>query len=1014
MSYSEECKERETFSKMSLNREPETCDSVDQQGDLSTTFKLIEDHAVRFLKDELRKFKRYLSQDYPTCLELQTDDVLDSEAKIQKSYGREGALKITLYILRTMNQKDLADRLEKNELEMLRYHKFRSCLKKKFEYVFEEEAKQGQVLPSDIYADLYITKGGTGTISSEHKVRFIQTVTKSPAIQDISIKCSDVFKPLPGETTPTRTVLTKGVAGIGKTVSVHKFILDWAEGKANKDIHFIFPFPFLDLNLMKAKEYSLIELIHHFVPELKEFGSAELERYKILFIFDGLDESRLPLDFQNNESCFDVTKTTSLDVLLTNLIKGNLLPSALIWITSRPAAARQIPPECVHQVTEIRGFNDFQKEEYFRKRFSDQTLVDKIVTHVKSARSLYIMCHIPFICWISSTVLEQLFGKVEKRNKKEIPKTLTQMYTHFLISFFRFDWKKYQKKQVTTILESDREFLLKLGKLAFRNLESGNLIFYEEDLKDCSIEINEASVYAGMCTEIFRKETRLYQRNIYYFVHLSIQEYLAALYSVLLHKDKKSSFTKRKAAHKEIWSDFLKDAVDQALQNKNGHTDIYLQFLLGFSVDSNQSLLQGLLGKRKISSLNTEKTVHYIKEKIRENLSPERTINLFHCLNELNDNSLKEAVQGYLNSGNISDEDLTPTQWSALGHILLMSDKEIDMFDLKKYIQSDEDLLRLLPLVKVSRTALLKHCEITERCCEALASVFSSNSSHLRELDLSDNDLQDSGVKILSAGLGNKHCKLEILRLSGCCVTERGCACLASALCSNPSYLRELDLSYNHPGDSGLKLLYDLLEDPNRKLETLCVDYDGECRIRPGPRKYFCQLTLDPNTAHQELHLSEGKRKVTCRWNEFQPYPDHQDRFECWYQVLCAEGLSGRCYWEIQWKGKGAVIGVTYKGIRRKGDSDDCGLGFNDKSWSLRCSNESYSVRHNKKQTDIPTPPTPRVGVYLDWAAGNLSFYSVSSGELTLLYKFTSTFTEPLCPGFWVWHKSSVSLCKLR
>uniref|UniRef100_A0A8C9RE21 B30.2/SPRY domain-containing protein n=1 Tax=Scleropages formosus TaxID=113540 RepID=A0A8C9RE21_SCLFO len=203
-----------------------------------------------------------------------------------------------------------------------------------------------------------------------------------------------------------------------------------------------------------------------------------------------------------------------------------------------------------------------------------------------------------------------------------------------------------------------------------------------------------------------------------------------------------------------------------------------------------------------------------------------------------------------------------------------------------------------------------------------------------------------------------------LYRLPGCCVTEQGCTSLA--LCSRPySHLRELDLSYNHPGDSGVKLLSYLL---------LCV-------ITTNP---YCQLTLDPNTANTHLYLSEENRKVTCRKEE-QKHPDHPNRFECRKQVLCVENLSDRCYWEVQWSGIAAVIGVSYKGIRRKGDSEDCRLGYNDKSWVLYCSDKSYAVRHNRKCTEIPVPPSSKVGVYVDFVSGTLSFYSISSGEPTLL-----------------------------
>ncbi|XP_048854372.1 protein NLRC3-like isoform X3 [Brienomyrus brachyistius] len=971
----------------------EDCSSdLHDKSGLSSILKSLEEKAMKFLKDELKTFVRYLDQNYPESSEpqLEEDNDLDCDGQMEKTSVREVALKITVYILRTMKHNDLADLLDKRQLMLQHQQEMKCKLKKQFECVFEGKAKEGQpTLLSEIYTELYITEGGTGAVNDEHEVRQIETASKKRRKEDTTVKCNDIFKPLCGRETPIRTVLTKGVAGIGKTVSVQKFILDWAEGKANQDVHFIFALPFRDLNLIKG-EYSLIELLHHFVPELKSFESIELFMYKVLFIFDGLDECRLPLDFHNNESWFDVTKKTSLDVLLTNLIKGNLLPSALLWITSRPAAANQIPPECVHQVTEIRGFSDAQKEEYFRRRFRDQSLASRIITHVKSSRSLFIMCHIPVFCWISATVLKRFFSETDRG---EIPRTLTEMYTHFLIFQSSLKNDKYMKNHESKIMEYSKQFLLKLGKLAFDNIEKGNLIFYKQDLTENGIDVSEASVYSGVCTEVFKEEYGLYQEKVYCFVHLSIQEYLAALYVFLSNSS----------------ADLLKTAVNEALESNNGHLDLYLRFLLGLSTDSSKTLLQKLLGPTRINSHTIKETAQYIKEKIQENLSPERTINLFHCLTELGDNSLVEEVQRYLNSGNISADDLSPAQYSALAFVMLMSDEELDVFDLKKYIRSDEQHCRLLPVVKNSRTALLNSCDLIDKHCEVLSSALRSNSSPLRELDLSDNNLKDSGVKLLSTALGDLHCKLEILRLSGCRVTEEGCSSLASALRSNPSYLRELDLSYNHPGDSGVKLLSAVLEDPSCKLEKLNVDHGGECRTRPGLQKYSCQLTLDPNTAHRHLSLSGGNRKVT--WGAKHPYPDHPERFDLCPQVLCRESLTGRCYWEAEWDGYGTWIGVTYKGIGRKGERD-CGLGDNDKSWCLYCNTVSYSVLHNNKETFIPIRPSGsrRVGVYLDWGAGAVSFYRVSSDGLTPLHRFTSSFTESLYPGFYVYRNSSVSL----
>ncbi|XP_062313800.1 NACHT, LRR and PYD domains-containing protein 12-like isoform X2 [Osmerus eperlanus] len=1021
-------------------------------------------------------------------------------------------------------------------LELIDHFKLK--LKEKFQEVFEGIAKKGNAtLLNKIYTDLYITEGESGEVNKEHEVRQIETASRKSAKTETAITCNNIFKPSAGRDTCIRIVLTKGVAGIGKTVSVQKFITDWAEGLANQEIQFIFPLPFRELNLLDREKFSLMDLLHYFSMEMRESG---ISNYNVLFVFDGLDECRLPLAFKKNKRCCDVTESTSVDVLLTNLIRGNLLPSALIWITTRPAAANQIPSECVNRVTEVRGFNDPQKDEYIMKRCSDEILAERIISHIKASRTLYIMCHIPVFSLMCVTVLEHML-KTEKKEK--MPKTLTEMYTQFLVLQTIQKKVKYAGKTETDSDwdEDSIQSIQSLAKLAFHHLIKGNLIFYEKDLTECGIDVRDASVYSGVFTQIFREDRKVFQKKVFCFVHLSFQEFLAAVFVFLsfINNDENlmsknpvpSSSNKLLALFREKPEvRFYKSAVDKALQSKNGQLDLFLRFLLGLSMESNQTDLQGLLTQTRSNTQSHEKTVKYIKEKIRENSSPERCMNLFHCLNELNDHSLVEEIQHYLSSGSLSSEKkLSSTQWSALVFVLLTSEEEMDVFDLKKYSRSEEGLLRLLPVVKNSKAALLNDCNLSERCCEALASALPSSdlteldlsnnnlgdsgmkllsaglgnplckletlrlsgchiteegcaslssalkstsflrqldlnnndlkdagmkllsaglgnplckletlrlsgchiteegcaslssalksTSFLRQLDLNNNDLKDAGMKLLSAGLGNPLCKLDTLRLSGCLVTEEGCASLASALRSNPLHLRELDLSYNHPGEKGLKLLSAGLEDPHCRLEKLNVDHGGECWIKPGLLKawrHACELTLDPNTAHRRLSLSEENRKVTWRREE-QPYPDHPERFENCRQVLCREGLSGRCYWEAERSGRRVYIAVTYKGISRRGRGADCRLGDNNKSWSLVCDDNSYSAWHNNKRTAIPAPPSSshRVGVYLDWPAGTLSFYTVSSDTLTHLHTFHSTFTEPLYPGFWV-HDSSVSLCQVE
>uniref|UniRef100_A0A4W5MBP6 NACHT domain-containing protein n=1 Tax=Hucho hucho TaxID=62062 RepID=A0A4W5MBP6_9TELE len=628
------------------------------------------------------------------------------------------------------------------------------------------EKAGNQTLLNRIYTELYITEGDSEGINNEHEVWQLQTASRTPTSHDTAIHCNDIFKPLPGQEKSIRTVLTKGIAGIGKTISVQKFILDWAEGKANQDVNIIFVLPFRELNLIKERQYSLLGLLNDFHTELDIGNAKKLTACKAVFIFDGLDESRLPLDFQHNEVVSDVTQTSSVDVLMTNLIKGNLFPSALLWITTRPAAADQIPSGCVDQVTEVRGFNDPQKEEYFRKRFGDEDLASRIISHIKTSRSLHIMCHIPVFCWISAIVLEHMLSTDERI---ETPTTLTEMSIHFLLIQTSLKNQKYNGRDEMDqeeLVESDKEILLKLGKLAFENLEKGNLMFYEEDLKECGIDVKEASVYSGVCTQIFKEESVLFQRVVYCFVHLSIQEFLSAVYIYHCYTTKNMDalkpFLKRKANNLNL-NVLLKSTVDKALQSKNGHLDLFVRFLHGMSLESNQILLRGLVTQTESSPESVQTTVRSLKVMQKKNISPERWINLFHCLIEMKDHSAQEEIQEYLRPGKRS-KNLTLTQCSALAYMLQISEEVLDVFDLKEYKISQEGRRRLLPAVRCCRKAILAGCELTEASCEVLVPALSSNSSYLRELDLRNNDLKDSGVKLLSAGLGNPHCKLETLR----------------------------------------------------------------------------------------------------------------------------------------------------------------------------------------------------------------------------------------------------------
>ncbi|XP_047663561.1 NACHT, LRR and PYD domains-containing protein 3 isoform X2 [Tachysurus fulvidraco] len=739
------------------------------------------------------------------------------------------------------------------QLKLRREHKNR--LKAKFQHIYHDLTIKGQsTLLNDIYTELYITESDGTNVRMEHEVRQIEMLSRTQSTVEIPIRCNDIFKHTHGHGKPIRSVLTKGIAGIGKTVSVQKFVMDWAEGKANHDIDLIYPFTFRELNLMKGETFCLIGLLRRF-----NMGTVEVtapQRPKVLFILDGLDECRFPLDFQNNQRLSDAAEQVTLDVLLTNLINGNLFPDALLWITSRPAAAGLIPTRCVDLVSEVRGFNDPQKEEYLRKRISNQTLANKIITHIKSSRSLFIMCHIPVFCWLSSTVLESTIST------SEVPKTLTQMYIHFLLIQTRTKNHRYSDRNEKS---SDEDMILKLGKIAFQQLEKGNLIFYEDDLRDCGISVTEAVVYSGVCSQIFKEECALTQSKVYCFVHLSIQEFLAALYVFLMYKCYNWNLFNQTScnttdATQEL-NNIHKNAIDRALKSENGHLDLFLRFLLGLSLESNQNILRSLFPRVGRSLQNTDATVEYIKTKIEENSSNEKSINLFYCLNELNELSIVKEVQRYINSE--SSSKLSLTQWSALVFVSLTSETKLDVFDLKKYIRSDEALLRLMLVVKASETALLDNCGLTERCCKALGSALSSDSSNLQELNLSSNSIGDKGLRLLAEGLGNVKSKLKNLRLSYCRITPQGCSTLVSELLPRLPNLKVLDLSENSLRQTGIQLLANHLKNPDCKLEILRLK---DCRVTPeGSKALASALILNPS------HLKE----LDLHWNNPDPGVEH-------------------------------------------------------------------------------------------------------------------------------------------
>uniref|UniRef100_A0A8C2F163 Uncharacterized protein n=1 Tax=Cyprinus carpio TaxID=7962 RepID=A0A8C2F163_CYPCA len=869
----------------------------------------------------------------------------------------------------------------KEEIQTLK-----SLLQESLKKRYEDTLKAPNGIPLKMYVSNRTHLDG----QMVHEMRELERPYNEDIKDENVINYDDLLKPHSSTDGHIHTIMMRGISGSGKSTAVTKFVFDWAHGRTHQHIDFVFPLHLCELNILYDKKFSLMQLLDLLFPKLLK--PETLEQSQILFILDGLGEFRFPLNFKCTKTCADSMTPVSVGCMLVNLLKGNLLPSAQILVTSRLKDAGLTPPEHIQKVVELHGFDDLQWEEHIRSELYDQTIAVRATVHVKSSRTLYIMRSLPFFCQMASTVLEELFSNSYNTNP---PLTLTEMFTHFLLI--------QMKRHVEKSAKSSTEEILKLGELAWHMLEKDTLTFMEKDQRETSTDPLLPVKLSKDWPMFFRKQNLMGLGKMYRFTHPCVQEFLAALYVAVHYETSKGnviSFTLAEKAQKllsptEVPIDMHRRAVDRALRSKTGQLDIFLLFLLGISAGPSNKLLSCFFQNTSLQ-VRTEEVVKNILQKVKAKPLFEISVNLSRCLEELDVALPVDNNPGPIKFQIDDDVHVTPSEWSNIATTLLTSEDTSLIFDVRKYANVDEAIMRLLPVIKISR--VLRLDRVTNLSWALIASTLRSPANRIREIDIEKKALIYLNLEQLSIGMRSPNCKVEILRMTHCSITEAGAACLARALSSNPSHMREIDLSINPVKGPGFDQLRSVLKDPATRLEKLIVDGLEEQRDLETLRQYVCQLTWDPNTASSSVQVSEEDEALVEYRRHPATLPHHPERFIDQYQIMSREGLSSRHFFQLEWFGKSATIGMAYKDISRKGSLAACSIGLNNKSWGIFVTTPlpTCNALHGGVEMRLPDCSPFRVGVYLDWAAGTLSFYNTTRDKAELIHTFHAKFTQPL------------------
>uniref|UniRef100_A0A8C4Y821 NACHT, LRR and PYD domains-containing protein 3 n=1 Tax=Gopherus evgoodei TaxID=1825980 RepID=A0A8C4Y821_9SAUR len=806
---------------------------------------------------------------------LENADRIDTKNLLMEFYSGDAAVDATIEIFTQINLRDSAAKL-KEEREKGKRHKislsvfctfssiflmshvadtgykkkYKEDIKKKYKLIKDMNSRFGDnMILNRRYTNLTIVDRPRQAKEREHEImavgwRHAEVMTERASS---AITLANLYKPDKDGQTPQVVVLL-GAAGIGKTMTARKIMYDWAAGELyKKKFDYVFYINCREMNLLNEKGSVADMIFKSWLNTNAPVNHILVNPEKLLFIIDGFDELRFSFDQPKDNLCTDPWEKKPMEILLSSLFRRTVVPESYLMITTRPAALEKLE-QCLEcsRYAEILGFSEAEREEYFHKFFGNENQARQALRFVKANEILFTMCFVPFVCWIICTVLKQQLEKGE--NLTQTSKTVTGVYMLYLSSLVK-PLSNNTKQHLYGNLRG-------LCSLAADGIWKQKILFEEEEIKKFGLD-QENSLPLFLNENIFQKETDC--ECLYSFIHLSFQEFFAALLYVLEEDETTDSGIPKKD---------VKTLLESYGNSKN-YLMLTVRFLFGLLNEERMKDLKEKFGcklspKIKADLLKwvqanqqTDLTLPCVHEGIYQSYQ----LDLFHCVYEMYEEDFAVNALDHFTVLKLNQNKFTQMDQRALSFCVkhCRSLESLCIYDCTFSLEDrEEELPRRQKwlhqcahsLICASISCRLKACEVSAACCGELSSALNTNQL-LTELDLSDNQLGALGMQLLCEGLKQPNCKLQRLVLRFCSLTGTCCGDLSTVLSTSQS-LTELDLSYNFSlGEVGVQLLCEELKHPNCKLQILGLEGCRLSAVCCG----FLSSALSTSHALAELNL---------------------------------------------------------------------------------------------------------------------------------------------------------------